>query len=126
VVISCPSGRHTYESPRANGRVGCPCTWLAKRGPGDLRAAAYRARKNGATKLVPFTPAQWQEVLDFYIGRCAYCRKAQATDMEHVVPLADGGHHALYNLVPSCAPCNRRKGAHTWEPQEWHHARSNT
>ncbi len=124
MVISCKTGRHRYESPRPSGREGCPCVWPAKRGSGDLRAALHRAKKNGAVKLVPFTPAQWQKVVDFYIGRCAYCRKADATDMEHVVPLADGGHHALYNLVPSCGPCNTKKGAQTWEPQEWHQWRT--
>ena len=124
--ITCPSGRHTYEHPRPSGRVGCPCTWPCRRDAADLVKATHRARKHGATAVEPFTPADWMKVVDFYHGKCAYCLKAEATDMEHVVPLADGGVHGLRNLVPSCAPCNRRKGALTWEPQEWHHMRSTT
>ncbi len=84
-----------------------------------------RARKRAAL-VDPFTAAEWQAVVEFYDGRCAYCLEAKATDMEHVRPLSKGGVHALYNLVPACRSCNTRKGTQTWEPQEWHHARSNT
>lgn len=38
--------------------------------------------------------------------------------VDHVIPLAKGGTHCVTNLVPSCAPCNRKK--HTKLPHEWH------
>ena len=46
---------------------------------------------------------------DGYI--CAYC-SGEATQVDHVIPRANGGGHELDNLVACCAPCNSRKGAH--------------
>ncbi len=46
---------------------------------------------------------------DSYI--CAYC-SGEATQVDHVIPRANGGGHELDNLVACCAPCNSRKGAH--------------
>jgi 5-methylcytosine-specific restriction endonuclease McrA len=45
---------------------------------------------------------------DAYI--CAYC-SGEATQVDHVIPRANGGGHELDNLVACCAPCNTRKGA---------------
>lgn len=42
---------------------------------------------------------------------CAMCRRARATTVDHIVPLALGG--ALldpYNVRPACGPCNYRAG----------------
>ena len=44
---------------------------------------------------------------------CHYCGE-ELTDstrsFDHVVPLAEGGRHALANLVLSCIDCNGRRG----------------
>jgi 5-methylcytosine-specific restriction endonuclease McrA len=32
---------------------------------------------------------------------------AIATDVDHLIPIADGGDDSLANLRPSCARCNR-------------------
>ena len=45
---------------------------------------------------------------DSYI--CAYC-SGEATQVDHVIPRANGGGHDLDNLVACCAPCNTRKGS---------------
>jgi 5-methylcytosine-specific restriction endonuclease McrA len=37
---------------------------------------------------------------------CVYCG-APATDVDHLLPIADGGDDSLANLRPSCAACNR-------------------
>jgi 5-methylcytosine-specific restriction endonuclease McrA len=56
---------------------------------------------------------QWQKLRRrLLLGRprCHWCG-AQATTIDHVVPRRLGG--ALYdprNLVPSCLPCNGRRG----------------
>lgn len=39
---------------------------------------------------------------------CRYCGRP-ATQVDHVVPVSKGGTHALSNLVPCCARCNRSK-----------------
>ena len=45
---------------------------------------------------------------DSYI--CHYC-SGEATQVDHVIPRANGGGHELDNLVACCAPCNTRKGS---------------
>ena len=37
---------------------------------------------------------------------CVYCGEP-ATDVDHVIPVIDGGSNSLANLVPACAKCNR-------------------
>lgn len=43
-------------------------------------------------------------------GPCVYCGNP-AEEVDHITPLARGGHHAEYNLVPACKPCNVTKAA---------------
>lgn len=41
-------------------------------------------------------------------GKCVYCG-AKATEIDHVVPRANGGTNSTYNLVASCRVCNQMK-----------------
>lgn len=44
---------------------------------------------------------------------CPYCAVELTRAnrcLDHVVPLARGGHHCLSNLIPSCRTCNAQKG----------------
>lgn len=44
---------------------------------------------------------------------CAYCGKVLTFShmiAEHAIPLSRGGPDKLSNLVPSCRPCDERKG----------------
>jgi 5-methylcytosine-specific restriction endonuclease McrA len=46
--------------------------------------------------------------------RCEYCRAPEAVfnfpfEVEHIVPVAQGGVHDLSNLCLSCRGCNLRK-----------------
>jgi 5-methylcytosine-specific restriction endonuclease McrA len=43
---------------------------------------------------------------------CHWCgAKCASYEIDHRQPLARGGKHEARNLVSSCRPCNRRKGA---------------
>lgn len=48
-------------------------------------------------------------------GRCFYCSTPLSAErhLEHKVPLARGGAHALENVCWSCPPCNLRKSTKT-------------
>ena len=48
-------------------------------------------------------------LFDACSGKCAYCLTADATDVDHVQPLARGGRDELDNLVPACKSCNSSK-----------------
>ena len=50
-------------------------------------------------------------------GQCRYCgRYPKQVEIDHVVPVADGGGTFLGNLVTACRTCNRRKGTKRWTP----------
>ena len=41
-------------------------------------------------------------------GRCSYCG-AKATEIDHIVPRANGGTDSTFNLTPVCRSCNEKK-----------------
>jgi 5-methylcytosine-specific restriction protein A len=41
-----------------------------------------------------------------------------ATDVDHIVPIRDGGTHEMANLQPLCGLCHRRKTAHEWRERD--------
>lgn len=59
-----------------------------------------------------FTFDQWLEILAEFNYQCVYCgRDDVELTMDHVIAVSNGGLHTKDNLVPSCRPCNSRKGA---------------
>ncbi|WP_298962436.1 HNH endonuclease [uncultured Methylobacterium sp.] len=49
---------------------------------------------------------------------CVYCGVTDCPlEMDHVIPVSRGGLNTEHNLVASCGPCNRAKGAKLVE--EW-------
>ena len=42
---------------------------------------------------------------------CHWCKRVAATDADHLIPYDAGGSDELDNLVPSCKPCNSKRGA---------------
>lgn len=70
------------------------------------------------------------QIADFYAHvrnasaiRCYWCRTSvprSKRHVDHIIPLARGGPHALANLCCACQSCNSRKGAkmpHEFTPQ---------
>lgn len=49
-------------------------------------------------------------------GLCYYCKekfKFHELTLDHIVPLSRGGRTVPGNVVPSCRPCNQKKGVNT-------------
>ncbi len=69
------------------------------------------------TKRAPMSPGR-----RFRIWRrdgfcCTYCGASALTDdivleVDHIVPVAEGGTDTLENLTTACRPCNWSKGPH--------------
>lgn len=71
-----------------------------------------RARLLNNPGSVGISPRDWQRLVYRYQGRCAYCtRLADPVHMDHVLPLARGGRHAIGNVLPVCGRCNLTKHA---------------
>lgn len=74
-----------------------------------------RARMYGSD-YEPLTIAQVHQHMENLGGRCIYC-EGPFEHVDHFMPLALGGRHALDNLVPSCSKCNLSKKDK--DPSEW-------
>lgn len=78
--------------------------WMAY----DRRAHGVRkARKRAAEVVGPVPVSVYVAIMKS--GACVYCGGV-ATSVDHIIPLARGGHEAEYNLVPACGTCNSSKG----------------
>lgn len=56
----------------------------------------------------------WKNILGK--GLCHYCGqkfKAAELTMDHIVPVARGGHSSKGNVVPACRKCNQEKKLRT-------------
>lgn len=59
-----------------------------------------------------------------YSGSCAYCSNPYPTQVDHIVPVSQGGNRRRRNLAPVCWPCNYEKRGLTVE--EWRRRRIET
>ena len=74
--------------------------------PNKVRAQKFRRRQRECLPLDPEASAY----LDVIAGDpCAYCG-AEATTVDHVIPLERGGSNEWDNLTPACGSCNPSKG----------------
>lgn len=83
-----------------------------------LHCASRRARRKAAT-VQQVSEGEWRAIKEAYKHRCAYCSKRKKLTMDHIIPLAKGGVHAAWNILPACLSCNSSKGvkeAPTYQP----------
>jgi tetratricopeptide (TPR) repeat protein len=65
-----------------------------------------------STREIPSNVRQAVLDRDDYI--CRYCgRRSQTMEVDHVIPVVQGGRSTLDNLVTACRRCNRKKGGQT-------------
>lgn len=86
----------------------------AERNPDACRQRGHRYRARKASSMVePFTSRDlrhdWE---DHDLYACFFCggTLVDGYEVEHFYALSKDGPHALFNLVPSCMPCNRGVG----------------
>jgi 5-methylcytosine-specific restriction endonuclease McrA len=78
--------------------------YLAKN-PVHIRRRAYLVKVERT-----LTQEQWNEILEVFDHRCAYCLRSDVKlTMDHVIPVSKGGPHTAENVVPACKPCNSQK-----------------
>jgi len=58
-----------------------------------------------------FNQDDWQETINYFDNKCAYCNEQTKLVMEHAVPINKKylGEHRLGNIIPSCKKCNDNK-----------------
>lgn len=66
---------------------------------------ALKAKSGGS-----HTREEWQQRKELYGYSCVYChRKSERLTKDHIIPISRGGTDNIYNIVPACGSCNRRK-----------------
>jgi 5-methylcytosine-specific restriction endonuclease McrA len=74
-----------------------------------------RNKRRAAAAGTHFTFAEWEALIVYHAGRCAYCGSAERIEADHRIPLHRGGSNAIDNILPACRHCNRRKHRRTDE-----------
>jgi len=77
----------------------------------NYKAAKSRAKRQGVTEFLSL--AEWK-VLEMGTN-CCWCGmllERSFANIDHVLPLSEGGQHTAANLVLACANCNQRR---RWE-----------
>lgn len=104
---------------------GVPAWWIALPIVALMMPAKQRGQtsKVGRDRLKPQRSSRSipsnvrQAVLDRDDYLCRYCgRRSQTMEVDHIIPVSQGGASTLDNLVTACRKCNRRKAGRT--PQE--------
>ena len=80
------------------------------------RAKVRRKSRLGAAILEGFTQEQLDKRIRLLGRCCVYCGGAYQ-HLDHLIPVASGGRHALWNLAPACRTCNTSKG--DTDPMDW-------
>ncbi len=83
------------------------------------RARAYVRvagnKRRAAARGTHFTFEEWEKLLNYHVGRCAYCGSIERIEADHRIPLCRGGSNEIRNILPACRHCNRRKHRRTEE-----------
>jgi len=82
---------------------------LARRQLRQLYNLRLRARQRGLPADLYLLA--WQETLEDFQGRCAYCDSDAAFTIDHFQPMALDGPTSIENCLPCCQFCNQLKGA---------------
>ncbi len=77
-----------------------------------LNGHRRRLREQYNPGFVGISVRDWMKLVRRYRNCCAYCNKyVERLVIEHVIPLARGGRHAIGNVLPVCPECNASKHA---------------
>lgn len=79
------------------------------------RLKKYRIARGRAKERGDFSVEQWEEVKAEFNQCCAYCGCSAFLQMDHVIPIVQGGKHTRSNIVPACRHCNCTKNGRTPE-----------
>lgn len=72
------------------------------------------------TPRIPIPPVIRQYVLDRDQHQCRHCGAQTHLEIDHIIPLAQGGTNDLSNLQTLCRPCNAKK-KHSYDGRSRRH-----
>lgn len=105
--------KQAYYNANRERLIAASAQWVAanpERAQMLRRARRARIRSNPGSVGVGLK--DWRKLVARYRNCCAYCGTlADVVHMDHVIPLALGGRHAIGNVLPACPECNNSKHA---------------
>ena len=84
----------------------------------ECQRNSERKAKNRGNHTVRLNSNAIAERFAQFDNSCAYCGSTTHLIVEHFIPRAKGGPHALGNLLPACQRCNVSKRDH--DPEHWY------
>lgn len=91
----------------------------AERHPDVVKTVQSRRRAHEVAATGSFTAADWAALVA-RAKRCHWCKrpwtKRRRPTHDHVIPLSRGGENSVQKSVCACMPCNRRKQATRFAP----------
>jgi len=82
-----------------------------KNNPEKCRANTARRKSRKLNNGGDHTGEDVKFLLNLAKYRCLKCRKVLNLQIDHIVPLANGGYNGISNLQVLCGPCNLSKGS---------------
>ena len=113
-VICRPCDNARARAWRANNREHLHAlvrTWQAEnpdRVTATTHRRAARMRENGVYLVSA------RDMRRLLSSPCFACGAQGEITLDHAIPVARGGRHAVGNLLPLCRSCNSAKGTKTW------------
>lgn len=113
-LVRCRSCKEDTPFPAVVGWTCLECRALNRRSASRVKSFYSRRKKSGASGVAErFTD---RDVADRWGSVCYYCA-GPWEELDHFVPVAEGGDHTVENCRPACAACNNAKRASM--PTEW-------
>lgn len=98
--------------PTPCAQPGCPAIGRERYCPIHARAARRREDQNRPSPALRGYDARWRRIRAAFLAThriCGECGKARATEVDHIVPLSQGGTHDRANLRARCKHCHSRR-----------------
>ena len=73
------------------------------------RLALIRRRAKAKKLESSLTFEEWNEIVERFDHRCAYCGEKKKIEKDHIIPVSKGGPTTKENIVPCCRTCNSKK-----------------
>jgi len=86
------------------------CRDVANNRSMNLNIAIKNAKNQKLPANLPLE--DWMQAFNDFRGKCAYCLKEKATEIDHFIPYCFGGGTTIDNCVPACHACNSYKNNH--------------
>jgi len=105
----CPVCNTIYEAYTRRAEYDDLCPSCSDEWRSELRTITqhrYRAKKEGLISTLKLS--EWIKTARYFKG-CAYCLIGHIEEMDHFLPLDQGGGTEVCNIVPACEACNRKK-----------------